>query len=311
MTFLKISPYLKVGNTLSEDIVTTGGTYKAGTKVTETMVKKAKGTVITLKVIDNPSVTREFNRNKTKTFNTNGKSAFVYYNSGDANTSFKVKVLVSKKDILSDNKTVFYYLDYYYSHCFDVSVVADTEVIPNGVYTISDFTQYDVIRKDYYECEIEFSKYQKVKGKLTNKCTILQSYLKTCKKPSDKVYTYKQIKAKKSKAKPTTCIGYVNKVLYQLGYWQGTKALFKHYVPTSKAGKKKYKAKSKSEKANALNKRAYNDLKNYWTPYSKSALKKFQKKWNKKKLKPTIKENGRLTNGTWEAIKRYPELKKK
>ncbi len=40
----------------------------------------------------------------------------------------------------------------------------------------------------------------------------------------------------------------------------------------------------------------------------KVALKKFQKKWNKKKLKPQLKENGKKDKNTLAALKRYKEL---
>ena len=308
MSFLKITPYLKVGETLTSDMITSNGTLSKGKNVTADMVSKANGTVITLKVISNPSITRNYTREKVQTYNTNGKSAFMYFSTGDAGYTFTVKCLISKKDVLSDNRTVFYYLQYYYTNCFNVSVVADTEVIPNGVYTISDFTEYEAIRPDYYEIEIEFTKYQKVSGKLTNKCTVLQSYLKSCKKPKHKVYTLKQVKNKK--AKSSECIGYVNKVLYNLGYWGPTKPK----KPTKKGKSKKaynkaledYKAASKEYKNR---KKTYNTYYKYFTKYTQKGLKRFQKKWNKKGLKPKLNEKGTLSNNTWAALKRYPEVK--
>lgn len=308
MSFLKITPSLKVGNTLSENLVTVNGTIKSGTKVTQEMVNKANNTIITLKVMDNPKVERHYKRDRVQTYNTTGKSAFIYYSTGDAGYSFKVKCLISKNDRLSDNRTVFYYLEYFYSHRFDMSVVIDTEIIPNGVYTISDFTDYTARHKDYYEIEIEFSKHQKVSSKLTNKCTVLQSYLKTCKKPKGKVYTLKQVKNKK--AKGSECIGYVNKVLYNLGYWGPTKP-----KKPSKKGKskkaynkalKEYKAASKEYKNR---KKTYSTYKLYWTKYSKKGLKRFQKRWNKKGLKPKLNEKGTFSKKTWTALKRYPEVK--
>ena len=155
-----------------------------------------------------------------------------------------------------------------------MSVVIDTEIVPNGIYRISDFTQYEPIRKDYYHIEIEFTKHTNVSAKLTNKCTVLQSYLKQCKKPSSKVYTAKQIKKKKAKA--STCIKLVNQMLYHKGY---------------------------------LSKKNYSKYGSYWTKASNNALKKFQKKWNKQGLKPKINEKGSISNNCWTAIKRYTEVK--
>ena len=40
----------------------------------------------------------------------------------------------------------------------------------------------------------------------------------------------------------------------------------------------------------------------------KVALKKFQKAWNKKKLKPSLKANGQKDANTLKALKRYKEL---
>ena len=153
MTFLTLTPYTKVGHTLNKKIITSGGDYKSGTKVNQKVYNDFKDTIIKLNVIDTPTVTRNLEKNKFKTYNSGGgnKSGFVYYLSGDAGFTFKVKCLISKKDVLKNNKTVFYYLNYYYSNHIQVSVVMDTEVVPNGVYDITGFSEYSPIRKDYYE----------------------------------------------------------------------------------------------------------------------------------------------------------------
>lgn len=274
MSFLTIRPYIPLGDKLTKGIVTVDGTYKKGTTVTQKVEDSLKNTSIKLKVTDTPTVHREFNKTRVKTYNTDGKSSFVYYGNGDAGTSFTVKCLISKKDKLKNGKTVFYYLNHLYTKHFSVSVVIDTELVPNGVYMISNFTEYNALRKDYYEIEIEFSKHTKPDIKLTNKVTVLQSHLKKCKKPSSKVYTTKQIKNKK--AKSSTCIKYVNKMLYKKGY---------------------------------LSKKTYKSYGSYWTKYSRKALVKFQKKWNKKGLRPKLNEKGKISKNCWKAIKRYPEVK--
>ena len=334
MSFLTLTPYTKVGHTLNKDIITSGKTYKKGTEVNKEIYNKFKDTVITLHVIDTPKVTRNFSRNKVKTFNTGAgnKSAHIYYSTGDAGFTFTVKCLIRKKDILKDGKTAFHYLNNYFTNGIQVSIVMNTEVVPNGVYDISNFTEYAPIRKDYYEAEIEFTKHVTVDHKLTNKCTVLQSYLKQCKKPNvKKVYTAKQIDAAK-KGKPltikikkkdkngkvvtktkaikppaSTCVGRVNEVLYTLGMYgpskpkDGTKAVI------TLNDIKKYDAAYKNWKKG---KKYYQKYKNYWTKTSVKGLKKFQKRWNKRKLKPKLKTNGKLDTKTWKALLRYPEVKK-
>ena len=226
-----------------------------------------------LKVIKNPTVTRNLNRKRYQTYNTSkDESSFVFYDSGDAKPSFKVKVIVSRNDSY-DGESVFSKIDDYYTRRVYLSIVADTEIIPNDVYVISDLPEYEAIRNDYYELTLEFTKYSKVTYKLTNKCTVLQSRLKQCRKPSDRVYSVNQIR--KNKAKAGLCIGYVNQALYSCGL---------------------------------LSKKTYVKYKNYWTRASKNSLIRFQKRWNKKGLKPKLNQKGRIDNNTWNALKRYTEL---
>jgi hypothetical protein len=278
LSFLTLTPYTRVGGTLTKGVLTVGGTYKKDTKITQEIYDKFKDTIITLKVTDAPKVTRNYDKKKIKTYNTaNNPSTYILYTSGDAGYTFKVKCLISAKDKLKDNKSVFYYLNTYFTKGIQVSVVMDIEdsVVPNGVYNISEFNEYKPIRKDYYEVEIEFTKFTSYNPKLTNKCTVLQSYLKQCKKPSSKkVYTAKQIKNKKAKA--STCIKYVNKMLYKKGF---------------------------------LSKKIYKKYGSYWTKSSRDALKEFQKRWNKQGLSPKINEKGSISKNCWKAIKRYPEVK--
>lgn len=333
MSFLTITPYTKIGNTINADILTSEGIKKEGTKVTQSIYDAFQNTIITLNVIDTPKVTRNLTKNKIKTFNTGigNEAGYVYYNSGDAGFSFKVKCLISKKDILKDNNTVFHYLNYYFTNNIQVSVVMDTELVPNGIYDITDFSEYSPIRKDYYEIEIEFTNYVDISAKLTNKCTVLQSYLKQCKRPTSKVYTTKQIdaakkgkpikvkvKTKDKKGKTVTktktikpeasmCIGYVNEVLYTLGFYGPSK-------PKSISGRSviKFSEIEKYEKQlqNWKNgKKYYKNYKSYWTKTSVKGLKKFQKRWNKKGLKPKLNVKGTLDKNTWKAILRYPEVK--
>ena len=170
------------------------------------------------------------------------------------------------------------------------------EILDNVVASVlTGYDNHSVFANTNWD-DPEFTKYKKVSAKLTNKCTILQSHLKECKRPKVKVYTTKQINAaKKGKPltkkvkgkdgktktitinpKPSTCVKYVNKMLYKKGY---------------------------------LSKKTYKNYGSYWTKYSRRALKKYQKKWNKKGLRPKINEKGTISKNCWKAIKRYTEVK--
>lgn len=284
MTFLELRPAIRVGDTIGKSFTYENFKATKGLKVTQQVYDNLNKntTPIRLKVIGTPQVKRELEKKRVKTYNTNGKSTFANYWNGDAGYSFKVKCLISKNDKQADNKTVYHYMNYLYTMGRAVSIVSDTELIPNGVYHITDFTDFDLIRKDYYEVEIQFSKHTNLTSKLTNVCTIMQSRLKACKRPSTKkVWTVNQIKKKKAKA-GGLCLEYVNKVLYVKGYYG---------------------------KGNKKRKSIYNSYKNYWTKYSVSALKRFQTKWNKQGLKPKLNKKGKLDKNTWNALKRYSEVK--
>lgn len=318
MTFLKIMPYFTSTNAKY---------YKDFKYITEyvsgdvTWDKQAldvinNSTPIELKVMDSPEITRELNKKKVKLYNTNGASSFKYYYDGDAGYSFKVKCLVSRNDKLMDGKTVYYYLNKLYTNNINVSIVIDTEVVPNDVYAISDFTNITLVRNDYYEIEIEFTKHTQVSQKLTNKCTILQSRLKSCSYPSKKVtnkaYTTKKIdKAsakKKKKMQVGKCLQYVNEILYTKGFY-GKGAENTIVTEITKKKNKKGKIKKVKSKVTHTRKWWYNKYKIYWSTLSKRALKRFQKKWNKQGLKPHVNEKGILSKNTWEALKKYTELK--
>jgi hypothetical protein len=234
------------------------------------------GNPVRLQVIDNPEVNRDLTKKKVQSYNAGGaKSSYIYFWSADAGHTIKLKVLIRKQDMVDTNTTVFQWLNNLYgTPGKSVSIDIDTEVVPNDIYYISNFSEYEVIRKDYYECELELDTFRDVRSKLTNICTILQTKLKQCKRPSDKVYTAKQIK--KKKVKESNCIGLVNKMLYKKGYYKS---------------KKRYK-----------------EYHAFWTKTSRKALINFQKKWNKKGLKPKLNKKGKIDNKTWKAILRYTEL---
>ena len=310
MTFLQLRPYIKSGTTLTKEFQYIGHWIGKGVKIDNFDTTEINNQEpIKLKVMDAPNVTREFNKKKVKLYNTNGASTFKYYYDGAAGYSFKVKCLISRNDKLPDDKTVYYYLNKFYTDNINVSVVIDTEVVPNGVYAISNLTNITLIRNNYYEIEIEFTKHTQLSQKLTNKCTILQTRLKACSYPSKKVtnkaYTTSKIDKASTKEKKKMqvgkCLQYVNEILYKKGFY-GAGA-------SNKTVKKKYKGKTKSKKVTLNRKYYYNTYKTYWSSLSKRALIKFQKKWNKQGLKPTLNTKGTFSKNTWAALKRYTELK--
>lgn len=306
MTFLKIMPYFTSINAKYYKEFKYIANYVSGDITIDKQALDVlnNSTPIELKVMDAPEVTRELNKKKVKLYNINGASSFKYFYDGDAGYSFKVKCLVSRNDKLPDNKTVYYYLNKLYTNNINVSIVIDTEVVPNGVYAISDFTNITLVRGNYYEIEIEFTKHTQLSQKLTNKCTILQSRLKACSYPSKKVtnkaYTTKKIDKASSKEKKKMqvgkCLQYVNEILYIKGFYGA-------------GAENVTKKKTKKDKVTHNRKWWYNKYKIYWSSLSKRALIRFQKKWNKQGLKPTLNKEGILSKNTWAALKRYTELK--
>lgn len=310
MTFLKIMPYFTTTNAKYYKDFKYIAAYTSGDITIDKQALDVlnNSTPLELKVMDSPEVTREFNKTKVKLYNTNGASSFKYYYDGDAGYSFKVKCLISRNDKATDGKTIYYYLNKLYTNNINVSVVIDTEVVPNGVYAISEFNEINLVRKDYYEIEIEFTKHTQLSQKLTNKCTILQTKLKSCSYPSKKVTkkAYKLTKINKASAKEKKkmqvgkCLQYVNEILYKKGF----------YAEGASNTKKKYKTKKGKKKSVKLTRKYYyNTYKTYWSVLSKRALKRFQKKWNKQGLKPQVNEEGSLSKNTWTALKKYTELK--
>ncbi len=341
MSFLRIMPFFTSTNAKYYEEFKYIAEYVSGDVTWDKQALDVinNSTPIELKVMDAPEVTRELKKKKVKLYNTNGASSFKYFYDGDAGYSFKVKCLVSRNDKLKDGNTVYYYLNKLYTKNINVSVVIDTEVVPNGVYAISDFTDITLVRNNYYEVEIEFTKHTQLSQKLTNKCTILQTRLKSCNFPKEKLSVTK--KTKKGKKKKVTkdklvdlvyspkkidklsskekkkiqvgkCVQYINEILYKKGFYgKGAEntEVTKITKKKIKKGKNKGKTKKVKEKVTHSRKWWYNKYKMYWSTLSKRALKRFQKKWNKQGLKPKLKTKGILDKNTWAALKRYTELK--
>jgi hypothetical protein len=255
MSFLTVRPYVKSGNTPE---------------------------AVKLRVTDSIEVTKEFTKTPVKLFNTKAdKGSILHYLDAEAGYTFQATVVCLKTDMWHSNKSVLYWLNYYYEMDSPLSIVIDTEIVPNGLYVISDFTKRETLRKDYWEFEMKFTTYRPSKAKIKNKVTVLQSYLKQCKMPKLKLPNqfifrgYRKnetVKVTVHDGSSGQCIYYMNKVLYKKGF------LKKKYVTI------RYRQECKQ------------------------ALINFQKKWNKKKLKPKLNTKGKMDKNTWKAIQNYVKL---
>ena len=218
------------------------------------------------------------------------KVSYAHYHSGNGGYTIKADCITLADD-KTENQLNFKWLETYFLDKRPVNVVFDSEFVQNGVYDITDLSNLNLVRPNVYEFSIELITYTVNKPKLTNKVTVLQSRLKRCSKPKDKVLTLKQIKKgeytvkkgkkkTKVKIKKSTCMKYVNQVLKNKGCYTSDKGKYTKY--------KKYNS--------------------YFTKYTTAGLKRYGKKWNKKGLKPKVNEKGKLSKNMWTAIKRYTEL---
>lgn len=255
MSFLTVRPYVKSGNAPE---------------------------AVKLRVTDSIEVTKEFTKTPVKLFNTKAdKGSILHYLDAEAGYTFQATVVCLKTDMWHSNKSVLYWLNYYYEMNSPLSIVIDTAIVPNGLYIISDFTKRETLRKDYWEFEMKFTTYRPSKAKIRNKATVLQSYLKKCKMPTKLKLpvqvTLTGLQKEKTthtlkKGSSSQCIYYMNKALYKKGF------LKKKYVTI------RYRQEVKQ------------------------ALIQFQKKWNKKKLKPKVNTKGKMDKNTWKAIQNYVKL---
>lgn len=286
MSFLTLTPYYKIGETVKTGFETDKAVIGDNTVIDENnqqiLNTAFNNDPLTLRVTDNVEVTRGLKKTPVDLYNTNGgKSGTYFYISGDTGYKFKIKVICIKTDKWFQDKTVLYWLDYYYRTNRPMSVVIGTDIVPNDIYYISDFTKRETIRKDYWEFEMEFTSYVPLQIKIQNKVTVLQSYLKKCKMPKNLKLpvqvTLTGLKKEKTthtlkKGSNSQCIYYMNQALYKKG------CLTKKYATTK------------------------------YTKQSKKALIQFQKRWNKKKLKPKVNTKGKMDKNTWKAIQNYVKL---
>lgn len=135
-----------------------------------------------------------------------------------------------------------------------------------------------------------------IKNKLLNRTTKSYKWQHQCKK-TYKNLTYKKMK---NKTKGNKCATLLNQILIELGYMS---------KPT-----RKVKTKKKDKKGKTIYKKE-KYVPDKCTKGTAKAVKKFKKKWNTHKLKPTIKanKNGKYTDtidkNTYTALCNYKQLK--
>lgn len=307
--FLTVKPNFTKNDKIVRDIKTPSGKiYKAGTKVTSPK-EINEALKMKLKVTGDVSVERNYKVTETQVYkNANNFSPFVFHNTGKGDYSFKVTV-ANKNNNIND------YLDYCYVNAIPMNVVVDTHTIPNMLYRIVEASDRTVIRRNYTEWKLKFTSYTDIKVTEKSKTTAqantntLANQIKKCtlKKWTKKTYVINSKTGKKVKQDVNDCNKIVLKILYKKGF------LKKKYIGTNwdQWYKRKITKKKKSNLKDTNGNAAVlvvktNKTETVWP--CKVALKKFQKAWNKKKLKPHLKENGKKDKNTLKALKRYKEL---
>lgn len=294
---MKIAPYLKYNSGSKVDFLKSSSGDLSNKKLTKDLLKSETFNKIVndltfyVKVTDvDVELNVDVEKYKLLAPNSNEKAGFSYYHSGDGGYTLSLSCITTNND-KTNNKLNLQWLETYFLKGIPVNIVVDTEVVKNGVYDISDFTGFKLLRKNIYEFDIELTTHTNIDKKLINKVSVLQSRLNKCKKPKHLVLTANQIKKgeytvkkgkkkTKVKIKQNSCVGYLNKVLKKKGCYTTSKGKYTAY--------KKYNK--------------------YFTKYTVAGLKKYGKKWNKKGLKPKVNEKGKLSKNMWTAIKRYNEL---
>lgn len=209
--------------------------------------------------------------------NSTGKTGFRHFHGGDGGYTLKLHCITRDTE-KTNNKLNLENLHDLYLKQEAVNITSKSEAIKNGIYDISKFESYTLLRKNVYEFDIELTTYTPITTKVVNKISVLRNeFIKQCpNRPSKKqrtIYTASDIKNKKAKVYP--CIQKLNKILYKKGF---------------------------------MSKTAYKKYGDYNTKYTKKGLSKFGKKWNKKGLKPKVNEKGKISKKIWEALKNYNKI---
>ena len=294
--FLTIKPNFKKKDKIVRDIKTPSGKiYKAGSTVSSPK-EINEALKMYLKVTGDVSVERNFKVTETQVHkNSNNFAPFIFHDNGKGDYSFTVTVI-------NRNNNVTDYLDYCYVNRVPMNVVIDTYTVPNMLYRIVEASDRTVIRRGYTEWKLKFTAYTEIT--VTEKAkTQAQSNTNTLTQQVKKCTLKKWTKKDKNKKDINDCNKVVTKILYKKGF------LKKKYV--GKDWGVSYKAKETKKVKNKLTGKTVNAKGLVATKKvypCKVALKKFQKKWNKKKLKPHLKENGKKDKNTLKALQRFKEL---
>ena len=297
MSFLTIRPDFKSGDLVPQTFKTDkehgNKTFTVNSKITDVETIN-NALTLNLQIEEGIDVTRELTVSKSKLYKKGSSSPFIFNDDGDGGYSFDVTTLITQN---GDYNT----LDYLYRNKIPVNITINTYAIPNGMYQISNAKKRQIIRPNVSEMDLTFSKYVKVQ--LSHKSSFKVDALT---KKVAKCTLKKWTKKNKKKQDINDC----NKVICQILNKKGL--LKKKYVGTNwnvyyKVAKKT-KVKVPKGSVGIVSATFVDGSKKKKVYPCKVALKNFKKKWNKKKLKPHLKENSKKDNNTLKALKRYKEL---
>ena len=309
MAFLTVRPNFKNGDILPQSFKTKKEygsiDFKKDSKVTDAALVNTSLS-FGLKVTGDVSIDREFNVKTAQLHKKGDYSPYIFYDLGDGRYSFTCTVVMT-------DSWDYYNLDYLYRNRVPVNIVMDAYAIPNGMYMIAEASKRKVIRRNVWEIELKFIRYLEInvtkKWDNQKKVDDLTQKISKCTyaKWTKKTWVIHSKTKKKVKQDVNDCNKVVTQILNKKGF------LNKKFIGTNweQWYKRKVVKKTKSNLKDTNGNAATLVVKTNKTEIvypCKVALKKFQKKWNKKKLKPQLKENGKKDKNTLAALKRYKEL---
>lgn len=220
--------------------------------------------------------------NKNNTDNTLYKQ---FHINGDGGILFKIEIII-KHDETWNNKKVVTWLHEWYSTMTEIYVDTDAIDIPVGNYIITKNPKRKQTFEKTTEWSLEFTTYNpltiiKYKNDNVNIKQALKNFNKA-KKKAEKQAKNTKLNSKLSKCKvgnlkykqTNKCCNYLNR-----------KLVLKGYLSTNNWKEMQSKKKNKT-----------------FTKYTTTALKKFQKEYNKKHKSKKIKVNGKMDSATLKAL---------
>ena len=294
MAFLTIRPNFKNGDKLPQSFKTRKRygsiDFKRFSKVTNAgLVNDSLS--ISFKVTGDVEIEREFNIKATQLHKKDFEAPYVFTDSGDGFYSFSCTVIMT-------NTWDYYNLDYLYRNRVPVNVVIDAYAIPNDMYMIVEASKRTVVRRGVWKVELKLTRYSSTNAvHITNK-TVKQKKVDKLTNNTLKCTLKKWTAKDKNKKDVNNCNQLITMILYKKGL------LKKKYV--GKNWDVSYTKKITSYNTKGKRTVSQTIVKKYYP--CRLALKSFQKKWNKKKLKPHLKETGKKDTDTLKALKRYKEI---